>query len=154
MSPSKRLKPVQQVAASRERNAARTMGQARQHLAQEEAKLAQLRQYHQEYLQRFAQVASQGMSANQLQEYRAFLAKLDEAVRQQEKVVAASMPITAHTRTTGSRNTPVPRPSARWWNVTERTKSGLRTARSKRKTTNVTIVRSDLLGWLQGSESF
>jgi flagellar FliJ protein len=91
MSPSKRLKPVQQVAASRERNAARTMGQARQHLAQEEAKLAQLRQYHQEYLQRFAQVASQGMSANQLQEYRAFLAKLDEAVRQQEKVVAASM---------------------------------------------------------------
>jgi flagellar FliJ protein len=91
MSPSKRLKPVQQVAATRERNAARTMGQARQHLAQEEAKLAQLRQYHQEYLQRFQTVASQGMSANQLQEYRAFLAKLDEAVRQQEKVVATSM---------------------------------------------------------------
>jgi flagellar FliJ protein len=91
MSPSKRLKPVQQVAASRERNAARTMGQARQHLAQEEAKLAQLKQYHQEYLERFQQVASRGMSANQLQEYRAFLAKLDEAVRQQEKVVATSM---------------------------------------------------------------
>jgi flagellar FliJ protein len=90
MSPSKRLKPVQQVAASRERNAARTMGQARQHLAQEEAKLAQLKKYHQEYLERFQQVASQGMSANQLQEYRAFLVKLDEAIQQQEQVVAAS----------------------------------------------------------------
>jgi flagellar FliJ protein len=91
MSPSKRLKPVQQVAASRERNAARSMGKARQHLAQEEAKLAQLKQYHQEYLERFQQVASQGMSAAQLQEYRAFLVKLDEAIQQQEKVVAASM---------------------------------------------------------------
>ena len=30
------------------------------------------------------------MNASQLQEYRAFLAKLDEAIRQQEKVVAAS----------------------------------------------------------------
>ncbi|MEJ2464704.1 MAG: flagellar export protein FliJ [Candidatus Thiodiazotropha sp.] len=91
MSPSKRLKPVQQVAASKERNAARTMGQARQHLAHEEAKLAQLKQYHQEYLTRFQEVASQGMGANQLQEYRAFLSKLDEAVQQQQKVVNASM---------------------------------------------------------------
>jgi flagellar FliJ protein len=91
MSPSKRLKPVQQVAANRERNAARSMGQARAHLAQEEAKLAQLREYHQEYLERFQQASAQGMSVNQLQEYRAFLAKLDEAILQQEKVVAASM---------------------------------------------------------------
>lgn len=91
MSPSKRLKPVQQVAATRERNAARTMGQARKHLAQEEAKLEQLRQYHQEYLDRFQQAASQGISATQLQEYRAFLAKLDEAIQQQVKVVANSM---------------------------------------------------------------
>ena len=90
MSPSKRLKPVQQVAASRERNAARTMGQARQHLAQEEAKLAQLKKYHQEYLERFQQVASQGMSANQLQEYRAFLTKLERAIQEQESVVAES----------------------------------------------------------------
>lgn len=91
MSPSKRLKPVQQVAANRERNAARSMGQARVHLAREEAKLAQLKLYHQEYLERFQQVSSQGMSANQLQEFRAFLARLDEAIRQQQQVVAASI---------------------------------------------------------------
>lgn len=91
MSPSKRLKPVQQVAESKEKRAAHHMGQARQHLVQEEAKLHQLKEYHQEYLSRFQQVASTGMSASQLQEYRAFLAKLDEAIQQQEKVVAASM---------------------------------------------------------------
>ena len=91
MSPSKRLKPVQKVAANKERSAARNMGQARVHLAQEEAKLAQLKQYHQEYMMRFQEVSSQGMSASQLQEYRAFLAKLDAAIRQQQKVVAASV---------------------------------------------------------------
>ena len=90
MSPSKRLKPVQQVAASKERNAARSMGQAKQHLAQQEAKLHQLKNYHQEYLERFQKAASQGISATQLQEYRAFLAKLDSAIREQEKVVAES----------------------------------------------------------------
>jgi flagellar FliJ protein len=91
MSPSKRIKPVQQVAATRERDAARTMGHARQLLAQEEAKLVQLKQYHQEYLARFQQVSSQGMSAAQLQEYRAFLSKLDDAIQQQEKVGATSV---------------------------------------------------------------
>lgn len=91
MSPSKRLKPVQKVAANRERDAARSMGQARIHLAQEEAKLVQLKQYHQEYLERFQKLSSQGMNASQLQEYRAFLAKLDEAIRQQQQVVASSL---------------------------------------------------------------
>ena len=91
MSPSKRLKPVQQVAANREQKAARSMGQARANLAQEEAKLAQLKQYHQEYLTRFQEASAQGMSVAQLQEYRAFLGKLDEAIEQQQKVVAASM---------------------------------------------------------------
>lgn len=91
MSPSRRLRPVQQVAESKEKKAAQHMGRARVHLAQEEAKLEQLRQYHHEYLERFQQAAASGMSATQLQEYRAFLAKLDEAIRQQEKVVAASV---------------------------------------------------------------
>ena len=77
MSPSKRLRPVQQVAASKERKAARSMGQAKQNLAQQEAKLFQLKLYHQEYLERFQQASAQGISVTQLQEYRAFLAKLD-----------------------------------------------------------------------------
>ncbi|MEW8663729.1 MAG: flagellar export protein FliJ [Candidatus Thiodiazotropha sp.] len=91
MSPSKRLKPVQRFAHSKEQKAARIMGQARKNLRQEEAKLEQLKQYHQEYLERFKQMAGEGMSATQLQEYRAFLAKLDEAIDQQQEVVATSI---------------------------------------------------------------
>jgi flagellar FliJ protein len=91
MSPSKRLKPVQRFAHSKEQKAARMMGQARKNLQQEEAKLEQLKQYHQEYLERFQQMAREGISATQLQEYRAFLAKLDEAIKQQQEVVAASV---------------------------------------------------------------
>jgi flagellar FliJ protein len=91
MSPSKRLKPVQRFAHSKEQKAARMMGLAKKNLQQEEAKLEQLKLYHQEYLERFQQMAREGMSATQLQEYRAFLAKLDEAIKQQQEVVAASV---------------------------------------------------------------
>ncbi len=90
MSPSKRLKPVQRVAESKEQKAARNMGHSRKALNAEEVKLNQLKQYHQEYLQRFEAAARKGISAKQLQEYRAFLNKLDDTVRQQEQVVAAS----------------------------------------------------------------
>jgi flagellar FliJ protein len=86
---------VQQVAASKERKAARSMGQAKQNLAQQEAKLLQLKLYHQEYLERFQQASAQGISVTQLQEYRAFLAKLDGAIQEQEKIVADSA--TRHT---------------------------------------------------------
>jgi flagellar FliJ protein len=86
---------VQQVAASKERKAARSLGQAKQNLAQQEAKLLQLKLYHQEYLERFQQASAQGISVTQLQEYRAFLAKLDGAIREQEKIVADST--TRHT---------------------------------------------------------
>ncbi|MES9896741.1 MAG: flagellar export protein FliJ, partial [Candidatus Thiodiazotropha endolucinida] len=50
-----------------------------------------LKLYHQEYLERFKKMAGEGMNATQLQEYRAFLAKLDEAINQQQEVVAASV---------------------------------------------------------------
>jgi flagellar FliJ protein len=90
MSPSKRLKPVQKLARNREQDAARTMGRSHQTLQQEEAKLLQLKLYHQEYLERFDEAAKQGISANRLQEYRAFLARLDLAIREQENVVEHS----------------------------------------------------------------
>ena len=91
MSPSKRLKPVQRVAESREQKAARHMGHSRKTLLEEEVKLNQLKQYHQEYLERFEVAARNGISAAQLQEYRAFLSKLDGAIKQQQEVVQASM---------------------------------------------------------------
>lgn len=90
MVPSKRLKPVQRVAESREKDAARELGDSQRRMRDQEAKLDNLKRYHQEYLERFQSTARQGMAASQMQEYRAFLEKLDQAIRAQEKVVEAS----------------------------------------------------------------
>lgn len=90
MVPSKRLQPVQRVAESREKDAARELGDSQRRMRDQEAKLEDLRRYHQEYLERFQTSARQGMTASQMQEYRAFLEKLDQAIREQEKVVLAS----------------------------------------------------------------
>ncbi|MCW8943499.1 MAG: flagellar export protein FliJ [Sedimenticola sp.] len=90
MVPSKRFQPVKRVAESRENDAARELGHSQKRMRDQEAKLDDLRRYHQEYLERFEATARQGMSANQMQEYRVFLEKLDVAIREQEKVVLAS----------------------------------------------------------------
>lgn len=90
MVQSKRLKPVHRVAESREQTAARELGASRRHLNEQEERLNELRRYHTEYLERFHTAAKVGMSALQLQEYRAFLAKLERAIREQETVIANS----------------------------------------------------------------
>lgn len=90
MVPSKRLQPVQRVAQSREKDAARELGDSQRRMRDQEAKLEDLQRYHQEYLERFQDTARKGMTASQMQEYRAFLEKLDLAIQEQEKVVQAS----------------------------------------------------------------
>ncbi len=84
---SKRLKPVHRVAESREQTAARQLGDSRRYVHEQEERLNELRNYHTEYLQRFHSAAKLGMSSMQLQEYRAFLAKLERAIREQEAVI-------------------------------------------------------------------
>jgi flagellar FliJ protein len=65
------------------------MGESHKTLLAEEAKLLQLQAYHEDYLRRFEASARKGLSSAQLQEYRAFLEKLDQAITQQIRVVAA-----------------------------------------------------------------
>lgn len=84
MVQSKRFKPVQRVAESRERKAARSFGQSQRLMHDQEARLEELRRYHEEYLQRFRESSQMGMSASQLQEYRAFLEKLEKAIEAQK----------------------------------------------------------------------
>jgi flagellar FliJ protein len=60
-------------------------------MQQQEAKLSELKQFHKEYMGRFQGTARAGISAAQLQEYRAFLGKLERAIREQEKIVSASL---------------------------------------------------------------
>ncbi len=90
MSPSKRFKPVLRVAESNERNAAHQFGDSCRYMQEQEAKLDELRQYHDEYLERFNTASRNGINAAQLREYQAFLSKLDLAIKEQEAVVQAS----------------------------------------------------------------
>ena len=90
MNASDRFKPVLKVAENREANAARKFGQSQKLHREEEEKLQNLRQYHNEYMARFQQTASMGMNANQLREYQAFLNKLEQAITEQEEIVRQS----------------------------------------------------------------
>ena len=87
MTRSKRMKPVVKVAGERERNAARVLGECRRRLAEQEEKLRQLQVYREDYARQFQDAAGQGLGAARLQDYRSFLARLNEAIRQQQQVV-------------------------------------------------------------------
>jgi flagellar FliJ protein len=87
MVKSKRLRPVQRVAKSKEQTAARELGDCRRMVQEQEQRLEELCRYHDEYLERFNSAARNGMSSTQLQEYRVFLNKLERAIKEQELIV-------------------------------------------------------------------
>jgi len=87
MTRSDRLKPIQQVAQVRERDAARAFGESQRRLQDEERRLAELATYRDEYLQGFRTRQQQGITVAQLLEYQAFLGKLEAALRHQEEIV-------------------------------------------------------------------
>ena len=90
MVPSKRFKPVHRVAESRENKAARALGESQRKMREHTGRLEELKQYHCEYLERFRNASREGLSVPQMQEYRAFLMKLETAIRDQEKVLQMS----------------------------------------------------------------
>jgi flagellar FliJ protein len=87
MKRSKRFKPVVKVAENHEQEAARVLGSAQTALTQAQQRLGELKQYREEYISRFHTTGAVGMSAAQMVDYRAFLAKLDQAIVEQERVV-------------------------------------------------------------------
>jgi flagellar FliJ protein len=87
MTRSDRLKPIQQVAQVRERDAARAVGESQRRLQEEEQRLAELETYRDEYLQRFRALQQQGITVAQLLEYQAFIGKLEAAIRHQGEIV-------------------------------------------------------------------
>ncbi|MGD2118275.1 MAG: flagellar export protein FliJ [Chromatiales bacterium] len=90
MNASDKFRPVLRVAENREQTAAKQFGKSQQHRREQEEKLENLKQYHLEYLERFQQSASNGMSASQLREYQLFLNNLEQAIAEQEKLVSQS----------------------------------------------------------------
>ena len=87
MSRAKRLGPVQNVVESAERKQAQSLAAAQRRLAEAETKLLDLERYRGEYQQGLTQRVGGGMGVAQLRDYQAFLARLGDAIRQQQSVV-------------------------------------------------------------------
>ncbi len=84
MVKSKRFKPIVELAHNSEREAAKALGVALQHLHESEAQLRQLQAYREEYEQRLQQAGNHGMSGQQLNEYRHFIVKIGAAIESQQ----------------------------------------------------------------------
>ena len=87
MSPTKRLQLVQRVTDDKQRQHARRLAQSRARVSQCEAKLQELRGYQASYVRDFDQRAASGIAGAGIREFQAFLAKLAEAVQQQEDLL-------------------------------------------------------------------
>ena len=88
MKRSERMAPVQRVLDGTERQRARDMGAAQRSLDAAETRLQELQQYHLDYLRNFQQAARAGSNVMALRDFQAFLGRLEEAIRQQEQIVA------------------------------------------------------------------
>ncbi len=88
MKRSERMAPVQRVLDGTERERARDMGSAQRSLGAAETRLQELQQYHMDYLSGFQQTARAGRNAMALRDFQSFLGRLEEAIRQQEQIVA------------------------------------------------------------------
>jgi flagellar FliJ protein len=87
MTRAKRLQPVQEIVDDAQRRLASSLATAERRLAESEAKLRELERYRGEYEQQFSHSAGRGIGAAALRDYQAFLARLGEAIRQQQALV-------------------------------------------------------------------
>lgn len=88
MTRTERMQPVKRVLGETEKDKARVLGEAQQRLRESEQRLQELRNYAGEYQLAFRQRAESGTNIRKLRDFQAFLARLDEALRQQEQIVA------------------------------------------------------------------
>lgn len=84
------LQSLLELSNQRMDDAGRRLGRLLADEREVEKTLALLEQYREEYERRFREAARNGLSREQWHNYQSFLARLDEAVRQQRTVVAAS----------------------------------------------------------------
>jgi flagellar FliJ protein len=84
MKRSRRIGSLHELARFEERSASRQLADAARELEAEERQLAQLNSFREEY-GRLETVTTGGTDPLRLQNYRAFMDRLSEAIRQQEK---------------------------------------------------------------------
>lgn len=87
MTRSKRLEPVQRLAEERSNEAGRVFGERQQFLQTQQQRLDQLEQFRDEYKQGRLTAGEAGLDAYRLRDYNAFIARIDEAVKQQRALV-------------------------------------------------------------------
>jgi flagellar FliJ protein len=87
MTRIKRLAPVQDVVENAEKRLAQSLAAHERRLTEAENKLAELTRYRGEYEQQYTQRVGGGIGVMELRDYQAFLARLSEAMRQQQAVV-------------------------------------------------------------------
>jgi len=91
MTRAKRLQPVQNLVDDKERRLAQSLAAYEKKLADAQRKGQELERYREEYEQQFKATAARGIGVAGLRDYQAFLARLNEAVRQQQSVVARAL---------------------------------------------------------------
>lgn len=85
MTRSKRMQPVLEVAARREQEAAKRLGDSQQRQQMAEQRLQELIHYRDDYARQFNDGGS--LTAARLQDYRIFLDRLNQAIEQQRLLV-------------------------------------------------------------------
>jgi flagellar export protein FliJ len=86
MMKSKRFEPIREIASSSAKDLSRAVGEAARKVADLELQLKQLQAYRDEYVRNSTQ-SSGAMDAVKLQNYRSFLDRLGEAMRQHLKTL-------------------------------------------------------------------
>jgi flagellar protein FliJ len=89
MKRSRRMRPLHDLARFEERSASRQLADAARVLEAEELQLAQLTGFRDDY-GRMEAGGAEGTDPLRLQNYRAFMERLSEAIRQQEKRIEAA----------------------------------------------------------------
>jgi flagellar protein FliJ len=87
MKRAQRLELVQHVVDDQERVRAEALATCERRVIESEAKLSELQSYHESYVRGFAIRAESGMDGAMARDYQAFLARLEEAIRQQTQMV-------------------------------------------------------------------
>ena len=88
MPPKHTLQQLIEIARAHSERAARTLGATRSRERAEQSKLQLLISYREEYLLRFAEASRKGLERLALINYREFMQRLDDAVRQQGELLA------------------------------------------------------------------
>lgn len=87
MKKSQRIKTIVDIKATQEKKALEVLGVVQRKLQTMQAQVEGLRNYRQEYQDRFEQLGIKGVNVAQLLEFRSFIDKLDKAIMGQEQTL-------------------------------------------------------------------